>query len=533
MRLSVTRLFPVVLLLATAACGGGSGNGQTSPTTSGGAGTSTASLAPAPAVVLADRVTFYAADAGDAAGAIIAGDFNGDGVKDVIVTAPSEAGPGGSRAKAGAAYVFLGPFRPGETRDAAKGESDAVIYGANAGDELGRSVATGDFNGDGIDDIILGAPFAGGPQHDRANAGGAYVIFGSKRLGKDLKRIDLAAPNSADLTVFGAEAGDFAGFTVKAADFNRHGRADLVVGAFYAPGASGQNQAGRVYIINAGRTGEVDLAAGRQDATIYGPEAGARLGESVAVGDVNGDGVPDLIAGAAFTTSPDGKRAKVGATFIIYGPPAATVDTARGQQNVAIYGIDQGDEAGHSLAAGDANGDGFADILIGAVSAAGKDDAANLAGEAYLVDGGARLPSVIDLSKTAPALTVYGAHAKDRLGRSVAMGDVNGDGLGDLLISAPDTAAGELSRAGEVYIFYGRRAAGPAAVLSTDADLVLQGLHSGDLLAHEAFGWPPLMTTDMNGDGLADILVTAPQSNGPDGNRTQAGGGYLIFIKKK
>jgi hypothetical protein len=489
---------------------------------------------PVPAVTIVGRATFYSANAGDSAGAIVAGDFNGDGIKDLLLAAAASDGPEGARPDAGQAYLFLGPFDPGEERDAAQGRFDAVVHGADAGDQLGRAVAAGDFNGDGIDDIFLAAPFADGPQDSRPKAGEVYIVLGSRRLGDTVREMDIAR-DQQDATIFGADADDLLGFALQAADVNGDSRADLIIGAFWADGpANDRPNAGEAYVVYGGEPRQADLAAGQQDVTVYGAEAEDRLGETVGAGDVDGDGQADLILTAAFADGPNNSRPEAGETYIVFAPPQPMVDIADGQQDVTVLGIDPGDQVGHSSAAADVNGDGLADILLGVVSADGPANQSDLAGEAYLLDGSDRPPSVIDMAADPPLALIYGAEPGDRLGRSAAMGDVNGDGLSDLLIAAPNAAAqqGAKPRAGAVYVFYGRRHRQAQVQTTADADLTLAGLDAEDILAHEAFGTPPLLAADMDGDGLAEILVAAPRTDGPENNREDAGEAYIIFLSR-
>ncbi len=477
-----------------------------------------------------ERATFFGADAGDNASAIAAGDFNGDGVLDIVLAAAAAAGPDNGRPDGGEAYVFLGPFVPGERRDAADGEYDLVIYGAHPGDQLGRALAAGDFNGDGTDDIVLGAPFADGPEGARPDSGQVYIVLGSARLGSQMQRLDLAE-GGQDATVFGADAKDLAGFALHAADVNGDGSTDLIIGAFWADGPeNGRSNAGEVYVVYGGSNrGQFDLAMNEQDVTIYGAESEDRLGETVGAGDVNGDGLADLIMAATFADGPDNERDASGETYIVTSPPPQRLDLARERPQVAVLGIDPGDQIGHSIASGDVDGDGLDDIFLGAVSADGPENGADLAGEAYLVLSGERLPPDIDMASAGEATAlIYGAAAKSRLGRSAATGDINGDGLEDLLISAPDVE----DRRGAVYVFYGRGSGSSYPQTAAQADLTLKGFDEGDTLGQGAFARPALTTADINGDGLAEILVAAPSADGPGKGRADAGEAYIVFLER-
>lgn len=520
----------IILLALTFACGGTSVSDQ--PLTRG--SPTPASPPSVPNASPAGRLTFYGADSGDSAGAIAAGDFNGDTVPDIVLAAGGADGPANSRPDAGEAYVFLGPFIPGEDRDSAAGEQDLIIYGSRAGDQLGRALAVGDFNGDGVDDIALGAPFADGPDLERPDAGQVYLLFGSRELGDRIREVDLAEDDH-NATVFGADAEDLTGFTIHAADVNGDSADDLIVGAFQADGPDNDRlNAGEAYLIYGGSDRSLfDLALHKEDTIVYGAEAGDRLGEAVGAGDINGDGRDDLILAATFASGPNNDRDRAGETYVVMGPPARVVDTARGEQDVTILGIDPGDQIGHSIASGDVDGDGFADLLLGAVSADGPQNGSDLAGETYLVKGGEHLPDVIDTAAEGAAALIYGAKAKDRLGRSATMGDVNGDGLNDLLISAPDVDSGDgdKARAGAIYVLYGRPV-GPYPSTTVDADITLKGLDARDIFGHEAFGTPPLATADMDGDGLDDILAAAPTADGPGNEREDAGEAYIIYMKK-
>ncbi len=522
----MTRFLPAIVALAlaiTACSDGGPGPGATivpaSPSAAGIALLGT--KAP---------VTLYAADTDDSGDAIATGDFNDDGVKDVVFAAAFADGPGNERPDAGEAYVFLGPFARVETRDAGAGQQDATIFGADEGDQLGRAAAAGDFNGDGIDDVILGAPFGDGPTDDRLDTGEVHVIFGSRDLGSDIRTIDLR--DGRGLAIYGRSAGDLAGFSVITAKINGDNAADLVFSAFWGSGPNEDKpKAGEVYSVfgSADRTATMDLATAEPDVTVYGAETDDRLGESVAAGDVNGDGLDDLVLPAPFAASLGGKDA-AGRTYVIYSPPQERIDLATDEVDSVIYGVDEGDQLGHAAATGDVDGDGSEDILLTAVSADGQGNAVNLAGEAALILGDS-LPPKIDVAAGEADALVYGASVEDRLGRSGASGDIDGDGRSDLLLGAPGGAGPDETSPtiGELYVLFGPSI--PTVVQLPSDALVYYGKDPGDSLASSVFGRPSIQAADLNEDGAEEILVSAPLADGPDETRSDCGEVYILFVE--
>jgi Ca2+-binding RTX toxin-like protein len=343
-------------------------------------------------------VTFRGVAAGDGLGFAVsaAGDINGDGFDDLILGAREANGTG--ETDSGASYVVFG--RAGgftSTIDVAglTGANGFAIIGADATDRSGYSVAAaGDVNGDGIDDLIIGAPQ--GDPGGRANAGEAYVVFG--RQGGFGATLDLGTlSGTTGFTISGVDAGDHAGWSVASAgDLNGDGRADMVIGALYADPA-GRESAGETYVVF-GRSGgfgaNLDLSSmtASMGFTITGTAAANLTGHSVAsAGDVNGDGIDDLLIGAIYADGTGGVDA--GETYVVFGRAtgfSGTLDlaTLNGQNGFAIGGIAAGDFSGQSVsAAGDVNGDGFDDLIIGAPMAdpSGRADA----GSSYVVFGAA------------------------------------------------------------------------------------------------------------------------------------------------
>jgi len=403
-------------------------------------------------------VTIYGAEANDhlAEDVLATGDFNNDGFADALIAARYADGPGNTRPDAGEVYLVFGSASMGSSVDIASAQQDVTIYGADAGDHLAGSVAVGDVNGDGTDDILLGIRDGDGPANARNNAGEAYVIFGSPALGG---AIDLAT-GGADLTIYGTRASDHLGFSLASGDFTGDGTADILVTAPWAYGPGDPPRlAGEAYVVfgSPDLSGVIDIASSQQDFTIYGVDIQDELG-SAAAGDLNGDGVDDIVLVAFRGDGPLNARPTAGDAYALFGPIAqgGVVDLALSEQDLTIYGADSDDKLAqyvYSLTVGDFNGDGVDDILVGTAAADGPDNSRNLSGESYVIFGRPGLGGTIDFATSEEIIIIYGAADGDKLG-SVAAGDVNGDGVDEVLVAAPYADGVDNSRpaCGEAYV---------------------------------------------------------------------------------
>jgi hypothetical protein len=366
------------------------------------------------------------------------------------------------------------------------------LIGIDEADFSGGSVSSaGDINGDGFDDVIIGATgaeSAGGGDFE----GESYVVFG-KASWAGTPALDLATLDGTNgFILAGIDAGDISGTSVSSAgDVNGDGFADLIVGAPFAEDPSGAENEGESYVVfgkaSWAGTPSFDLADldGTNGFRLIGVAADDGTGFSVSsAGDVNGDGIDDLIVGAPNAESGSGAELD-GESYVVFGKtswagtPSLDLETLDGINGFRLTGIDtfdqSGGQSGGVSSAGDVNGDGFDDMIIGAGGAEGLGGPEN-EGESYVVFGKASwagTPS-LDLATLdgTNGFRMVGVDEGDASSVVSSAGDVNGDGFADLIVGAPGAG---VEREGESYVIFGGDFAGAVTHLGTPGDDTLTG----------------------------------------------------------
>ena len=428
-----------------------------------------------------------------------AGDVNGDGQADVLVARGDIA----MTPTRGRTWILFGPLSHDVDLAALDPTEGFVIEGAEPGDYASQAAGAGDVNGDGLDDIVVGAP---GVCNPAGCPGRAYVVFG-KSSGSPVELSKMAgdAPSNDGYRIDGA--GDGLGWDVSGAgDVNADGLADVLIsapfdGAFYLVFGKAGSEPVNLATFDTGSQG---LAGYR----VTAPSAERNEYYAVAnAGDVNGDGRPD----AALGVIPRGESR--GSAYIVFGKvdPAPVDLSMLGVNGYEMRGPFRGSSAGFSVVnAGDFNDDGLSDTLV---TAPAVNDAGD--GPSYVVFGKAT-PETIDLRHLGTSgIKIDGGERPQNFGRAASGGaDVSGDGVPDVMIGAPYRSPRGRYRAGSTYVVYGNADDGRIDVDRPGFGFRIEGAHGRDCppqreCAGDFAGEYTAILGDVGGDEVHDIGVGA------------------------
>jgi hypothetical protein len=402
------------------------------------------------------------------------GDVNADGKQDFAISG------GGAPI-----YLISGKSTGWSMNERVDTSSYASFVEQRADSSIISLTHAGDINGDGIDDLLLGI---GGSYVGKDYAGMTYLLFGNKAGWK--KNFNLS---NSDASFVGENINDAAGSIVAGiGDVNGDGFNDFLISAPYH-----NSSAGKVYLIlgkNEGWTKKADLI--NVNISFNGVAANDNAGISIAgIGDVNGDLLDDFLIGAH------------GKTYLFLGKSTGwKKNQSLSGADVIFTSVVPGDEAGTVIAGvKDVNGDGYDDFLI---SAPGFD---NQRGRTYLIFG---KPNgwVKNTKLWNSDASFVGENIVDSSGSAISgAGDVNGDGYDDFIIGAVLRDVGGFA-AGSTYLILGKSTGWNQNTSLSNADLILNGEHSGDFSGMYVTGG-----RDFNGDDYDDILTSAPYYNSNKG----------------
>ncbi|MCB9818110.1 FG-GAP repeat protein, partial [Candidatus Nomurabacteria bacterium] len=425
------------------------------------------------------------------------GDFNNDGRDDLVVGATYYS------AFPGSTYIFYGDGSIPTTAAAA----DIILTGEGNGNQYGVTIASGDINNDGTDDILVGATGYNSSQgrlymyttNDRHITGeGTDSFFGSSFTSGDYNndgKTDLAVgaygwddnytgqvylfyggskgtttASGADVIITG-ESSSFFSSSLTTGDFNNDGKDDLVVGA-----SAYNTSTGRVYIFYG--DGSIPSSASSADISITGQTTNNLFGLALAVVDLNSDGREDLIVGA------EGYSSYTGRAYIFYND--GSIPTTAATADIIITGETTSTNFGHAFSIGDFNSDGKDDLAVTASSGNGS---------VHIFYNDGSIPTTADTAD----ISIVG-ETTSSFGSALATGDFNNDGKDDLVVGAYTYSTVDFSNAGRTYIFYND---GSIPTTAATADVVITGEDTSSYMGYA------LAVSDFNADSKDDLAIGA------------------------
>ncbi|MCZ6767210.1 MAG: T9SS type A sorting domain-containing protein [bacterium] len=443
--------------------------------------------------------TFAGANAGDGTGQTVElCDFNGDGRNDVVVGSPGFTYMG--RSACGVIYVILGADTLPATVDLSEDRDDVlIIFGPDEmfAARIGNHITCGDFNGDGRDDVAVGVPTASHAGGSRA--GTVYIVFGSDT---PVDSTDLETPPANVTTILGPAPFEKLGSSLSSGNVDNDMYDDLLAGAPNASPPSGFS-AGKAYVVfgSSSPPAVIDLASATGITEIHGERANDVFGTACHLVDTNDDSFDDIVVGAPQA------ELSLGVTYLFAGGTSLEDSTLETQGAtggfVRIIGRDANGLLGSGLSGGNVTGSEHRDLLIGAPDASPL--SRNRAGSVYVIAGMSVWPDTIDLAGAPTGVSrIDGPQAGTTIGLVLGVGDMNVDGLRDIVIGIPEaTPRPQLPEAGKVYIVFGRSVFAPELDLNADQTGITQVW--GD--ASQTRYGSSVTIGLMNGDLFEDLLM--------------------------
>jgi len=475
------------------------------------------------------------------AASMCVGDFNGDGIPDIAVGSPRSSSPRGI-VEAGTVSVFFGGASftnlPQIFEAIADNKESSLLYGGSQHEYAGQSLACGDVNNDGIDDLVIGAQWVldtGMPKTPETSK--IYVVYGSQTLSEN---ISLA---SASDVIIQRTQDSMHAANITVADVNNDGIHDILISDILtdsvtdppvAPLVDGNKRGlnGAVYIIYGGNLSNTIDPSQDSDAMIVRNNGeGIFQVYGVAVGDFNGDGVNDMAFGAPEEDGVSVALSETGNVYLVMGgqvlPGNVNIEDAA---DTIITGAMVKDQIGSKLAAGDFNNDGIDDVIIGSPLSGWGEPGTTGKGKVQVVFGSSSMKSTIDLfddSDVNLQLSAAAARIGFKTGMEIVAADMNADAVADLVVASPNASASAGTN-GWVHVIFGGNSPKSNYDLDIDADIsvIAPESDSQDPLSKGRMG-QTMAAADLNNNGSNDLILGAPWGTG---NNNYVGSGWFGVI---